>query len=200
MKQKKKIDYEKQLIDSYNRWNYLYQYGGSDPFWPDGCNLNLVRNHILYYRRQLEEEQYFPEVYYWDVPAEVNNYFMARADAIPDNAARSLLVLKSDPNYQFLVSNVGQLSKEDAKAVCYGAVVGYVHSLEEWLARLCQIKDEISERDFSDILVNLRRYENATGYQKSFARCRRGIEVILQKRQNSMWDFVEEKNGQLSLF
>lgn len=200
MKQKKKIDYEKQLIDSYNRWNYLYQYGGSDPFWPDGCNLNLVRNHILYYRRQLEEEQYFPEVYYWDVPAEVNNYFMARADEIPDNAARSLLVLKSDPNYQFLVSNGGQLSKEDAKAVCYGAVVGYVHNLEEWLSRLCQIKDGISEREFSDILVNLRRYENAAGYQESFARCRRKIETILQKRQNFIWNFVEEKNGQLCLF
>ena len=43
------------LEKAYERWDLLYKNGGSDPFWCDGTNLNLVRNHILYYREQCEE-------------------------------------------------------------------------------------------------------------------------------------------------
>lgn len=32
MKKEKKEDYEKELQACYDRWNYLYQHGGSDPF------------------------------------------------------------------------------------------------------------------------------------------------------------------------
>lgn len=28
-------------------WWHIYEYGSSDPFWPDGCNLNLTRTHIM---------------------------------------------------------------------------------------------------------------------------------------------------------
>lgn len=27
-------------------WQDIFEHGCSDPAWPDGCNLNLVRNHI----------------------------------------------------------------------------------------------------------------------------------------------------------
>lgn len=46
--------YKSGITDSIQRWKFLDTHGGSDPFWSDGCNMNLVRNHILYYRRQLE--------------------------------------------------------------------------------------------------------------------------------------------------
>ncbi len=35
------------------RWHYLRENGCSDPFWPDGTNLNLVRNHIIFDLREI---------------------------------------------------------------------------------------------------------------------------------------------------
>lgn len=29
------------------RWRDIFEDGCSDPAWPDGCNLNLIRNHII---------------------------------------------------------------------------------------------------------------------------------------------------------
>lgn len=29
------------------RWREIFAHGCSDPAWPDGCNLNLTRNHII---------------------------------------------------------------------------------------------------------------------------------------------------------
>lgn len=29
------------------RWRDMFTHGCSDPAWPDGCNLNLTRNHII---------------------------------------------------------------------------------------------------------------------------------------------------------
>lgn len=59
---------KKSIIDElrkdYDRWNFLYVNGGSDPFWSDGSNLNLVRNHILNDKRrckELLEESELPE-------------------------------------------------------------------------------------------------------------------------------------------
>lgn len=45
------------LAKAYDQWENLQKQGGSDPFYPDGVNLNLVRNHILYYKQRIEEEQ-----------------------------------------------------------------------------------------------------------------------------------------------
>ncbi|NMD99915.1 hypothetical protein HF878_10725 [Selenomonas bovis] len=28
-------------------WQDIFEHGCSDPAWPDGCNLNLTRNHII---------------------------------------------------------------------------------------------------------------------------------------------------------
>lgn len=36
-------------------WDDLKKNGCSDPAWPDGVNLNLVRNHIIYWYRLLRE-------------------------------------------------------------------------------------------------------------------------------------------------
>ena len=37
------------------RWNHLAGGGCQDPGWPDGVNMNLVRNHIIYWYGILEE-------------------------------------------------------------------------------------------------------------------------------------------------
>lgn len=193
-----KEDYEKELQACYDRWNYLYQHGGSDPFWPDGCNLNLVRNHIMIYKRRLEEENRFPDVYYREIPPEVDDSYMARADEILTNSARSLATYKNDANYQFLITNVALLSKKESESISCGNILGYVSGIESLLSEF----NEKSERERTDALVSLRRHEDPDGYLESFARCRKGMEILLAKKtvQDSTWGLVEEANGQMSLF
>lgn len=63
-------------------WQDLNENGGSDPFSPDGRNMNLVRNHILWYKEQIREicgEGGFPlpSGYYIPTPPEVDDGYMA---------------------------------------------------------------------------------------------------------------------------
>ena len=60
----------------------INQNGCSDPFWPDGCNMNLTRNHVICYQRQLREictenQLPLPDEYYFAVPPGVDNSYMA---------------------------------------------------------------------------------------------------------------------------
>lgn len=36
-------------------WQDMFENGCSDPMWPDGCNLNLTRNHIISTLRGLRD-------------------------------------------------------------------------------------------------------------------------------------------------
>ena len=64
------------------QWKDINQNGCNDPFWSDGCNMNLTRNHIIYYQRQIaeicaENQLPLPVEYYLSVPPEVDNDYMA---------------------------------------------------------------------------------------------------------------------------
>lgn len=64
------------------RWEEINEHGCNDPFWTDGCNMNLVRNHIISYKCLMLEEQdrtgeELPESFYYQTPPEVDNYYMA---------------------------------------------------------------------------------------------------------------------------
>lgn len=72
----------KRIKEEIDHWKDTNEYGCHDPFWPDGCNMNLVRNHIIYYRRKIEElcrihDVRLPSEYYLPVPPEVDNEYMA---------------------------------------------------------------------------------------------------------------------------
>ncbi len=36
-------------------WKHIQEHGCNDPFYPDGCNMNLTRNHILSYKGEIRE-------------------------------------------------------------------------------------------------------------------------------------------------
>lgn len=68
------------------KWKYIRDNGCSDPFLSDGANMNLVRNHIAYYRGELRA---LCTEAGWDLPCEAfvadppevdKNYF-ARPDS-----------------------------------------------------------------------------------------------------------------------
>jgi hypothetical protein len=63
-------------------WKDINQNGCNDPFWSDGCNMNLTRNHIIYYQSKIHEactenQLPLPEECYLSLPPEVDNNYMA---------------------------------------------------------------------------------------------------------------------------
>ena len=63
-------------------WKDINQNGCNDPFWSDGCNMNLTRNHIIYAQRQIREiceknQTPLPEECYLSIPPEVDQLYMA---------------------------------------------------------------------------------------------------------------------------
>jgi len=74
---------EKNLQERYERWLHIRKEGCSDPYWADGTNLYLVRNHCLYYRCQIAElcDTYgfsYPKSYLRTLPPELPMDFMTK--------------------------------------------------------------------------------------------------------------------------
>lgn len=104
------------LSSEYDRWERYYRDGGSDPFWSDGANMWLIRNHILYYRRQIEEElspDEYPEAYFREVPPEVDPNYMAKPDEIRKAAKETYSAIINSREYTWIMHNLGyeRLSK-----------------------------------------------------------------------------------------
>lgn len=64
------------------RWIDYRDNGCNDPSWADGVNMNLTRNHIKYYKREIErlcgENGFeFPAQYFIPTPPEVDRQYMA---------------------------------------------------------------------------------------------------------------------------
>lgn len=63
-------------------WLCICDYGCNDPFWADGCNMNLTRNHIINDKQIIAEicaetGAKYPDEYYIPTPPEVDNSYMA---------------------------------------------------------------------------------------------------------------------------
>ncbi len=170
---------EQELIQAYDRWERLYKNGGSDPYWTDGVNLNLVRCHIIDGRERLEELCYFPEVYTRSVPPEVDPQYMARKDEIRTNAQKSLEAMQENEDYQYLLKNCRRIEDKAAKGICLWNVIGYVRGLQEYIKR--------------DSVIEMRRFERPESYLQSFKVCRERMEKILDRQEI-------EKEGQLTIF
>jgi hypothetical protein len=80
-----------EYMDELGNWEFIHQYGCSDPFWPDGCNLNLIRSHCIWYQKQMEEickENSLPVPETPPLPAEVDEDFMAPYGRFPNRLAK----------------------------------------------------------------------------------------------------------------
>lgn len=80
--EKKVKSYSEQIRKEISHWKDINQNGCSDPFWSDGCNMNLTRNHILYDQRLIREicaenKLPLPEECYFSPPPEVDMDYMA---------------------------------------------------------------------------------------------------------------------------
>lgn len=143
----------KELRDSYERWNHILQNGAGDPFWEDGSNMNLVRNHIIYYKRQCEAEllpEEYPEEYFWGLPTEVDNKYMALPEEIREHAIESLAVYEANEDYQYLKNVVNRLTEKQKSQISITNVINYVAGLKSFIK--------------NDSLVEMRRHEHPERY------------------------------------
>lgn len=189
-KKKEKVNLAAELERSYERWEYLKEHGGSDPFYADGTNMNLVRNHILHYKGKMLEEygadhDKYPPIFYRELPPEVNADYIARAGEIRDKAVESLDGYLADPNFQYLLMNQGMLGKKEAEKICLYNVLGYVSGL----ARAIKDGDLITMRGHAGRLEV---------YQEAFARCAAKMMELISKKKTE--PEREKENVQLSLF
>lgn len=156
-KSDKNFDCAAALEKSFARWDFIRENGCSDPFWADGVNLNLVRNHIIFCKQKLSEEAtlfLLPEAFYRETPPLVDNNYMARADEIRQNAARSMQKIDEDENLKFVREQSANLTEKQLKQLCIPAILGYAENLSR----------AISEDD----LLTMRRYDNPQSYLESF--------------------------------
>ena len=175
-----------ELERSFIRWDNLNQYGGSDPFWEDGCNMNLVRNHIINYKQEIKKQNKTSEICQRETPPKVDNKYMARAEEIRINANRSLKIYKGNRDFEYLTEVSSQLNKYQANETCILNVINYVKGLEKFI--------EI------DSLIDMRRHESSKSYIESFERCRRNVENLIGSRPKII--FYENSNqlqGQMSI-
>lgn len=151
-------DYATALENDYARWDELFTNGGSDPFWTDGVNLNLVRNHILYDKEQLKKQENslfgLPEIYYREIPPEVDSNYMARPDEIRANARKAMEIIDADENLKFVRQQFPSLSEQQRKQYCLPAIINYAENLRRAIA--------------ADDLIIMRRYEHLDSYLESF--------------------------------
>lgn len=98
---KKREKTARELIDEYSadisreiaEWQDIAENGCNDPFWSDGCNMSLIKNHILYYKRiiaELCEENGLPlpSEFFLPTPPDVSPNYMANITS--DNAKARL--------------------------------------------------------------------------------------------------------------
>ena len=174
-----KYDPAVELQKSFDRWEDIFEHGCSDPFYPDGVNLHLVRNHIIHYRKDIEEtypDGQRPEIYNREIPPEVDSGYMARADEIRAAAKNALEAYKADDNYRYIRRHADAVIGKERHDLCIDNVLGYVTGLER------------ATRD--DDLVAMRSHRDPSWRLQSFERCAVGIRAALEN----------PRQGQTNLF
>lgn len=176
-KREREPDYAAELEKSFDCWDEIFTKGGSDPFWSDGVNLNLVRSHIIGYKEQLAEREDtllgLPKIFYRETPLLVDKDYMARPDEIRENARKVMERIDSDENLKFIREQSASLSEQQIKRWCIPAIINYAENLRRAIAE--------------DDLITMRRYENPDRYLESFETAARTIKNS-EIEQNSSVD------------
>lgn len=84
-----------ELMTAHAHWLSLLEKGCNDPFWTDGTNINLVRNHIIFYRKTIinlchMRNLVVPECYYEPVPPKVDENYMANLHPTDEHQVKRL--------------------------------------------------------------------------------------------------------------
>lgn len=175
------------IAEEVKHWQDLKDHGGSDPFWEDGCNMNLTRNHIIICKNEIEkmckeDGIEYPEGYNIPTPPQVAGNYMAKPDQIREDAKNSLTLYEKDENYHFLLKIEPELSEKEKDTTCIKNVIGYVSGLRDYIE--------------TDDLLGMRRHRNPEWRMDSFKNCRERVEKLRKPKEKP----AQLPTGQLSIF
>lgn len=84
--------HESEIVSEISRWNHLNKHGGSDAIWPDGVNMNLVRNHIIYHLMELDKLKKQPtQLSMFDTQPETPSQEILKDKRIPPKVPNSFM-------------------------------------------------------------------------------------------------------------
>lgn len=178
------IPYEERSIEEiqamidreFEHWNDMCANGCNDPNWHDGVNMNLTRNHILYYYRILDgkteqgEQLTLFSAITTDrrpVPPEVPQDYMAKPDELVEGAKRTLAAILQDENYKYLASLDKHISTLARKNSSYDNIIKYPVSLKHALETL----------DYP----RMRSYQNTEYWINGYVGMRKRIDEEIQR-------------------
>lgn len=101
-----------ELENSFVRWEVLFNLGGEDPYWQDGANMYLVRNHISHAKANLLKlcgEGRLPELWHRPTPPEMPWDYMAQEDELLRKGAELVLSGAKEATYVRDAMNRGDL-------------------------------------------------------------------------------------------
>ena len=160
-------DYALELARDFDRWNHILTDGTTDPFWPDGTNLNLVRRHIINAKHAIEKKmkpEDFPEIYARPTPPEVSDDFMVNAEGIRIRATSLLADCEANKNYRYINKMREFLPQEELEKLGIATLMGRISLLKESLA--------------SGDLVTMRWFRYSDDILEDLEKCAAGIRAI----------------------
>ncbi len=175
-----------ELKKSYEQWQKLYSQGGCDPNWSDGQNMNLVRNHIIFRKREIEkccEPEEYPAEYFFEIPPEVPSDYMAKAEEIRRDAKLLLNHHLQDEDYHYLRSRAYELTEKQKDS----SGINYI------LASVLGLKTAIENDD----LVSMRRVVNSARSYNLITECAKRVrELALPENvQMTLFSYLEQEDG-----
>ena len=104
-------NYEQEIEKALAHWQHMAKYGCSDPFWPDGVNMNLVRNHIIWYLVHIAELQ--------QKPRQISMFETVEKTITNDVMSDPRLPIQVDHNYMATDRKLNVSPEENARLVRY---------------------------------------------------------------------------------
>ena len=173
----------KECKQSYERWTELHSNGCRDPCWTDGVNLNLVRNHIIHYKRQMaalykEQGVEPPPILLRELPPRLDPKFMANADEIRQQAADVMTKIGQMPELGELRSIYPGLSPAQRKQ-------SGCQFLMNWISRL---KSAIEQDDL--VVMRIHHWQADEVYEKMGEALAQAKAMPVESYQLSMFDIA----------
>lgn len=165
-----KEDLAFKLMGKFLEWENAKIEGSSSPVWTDGQELNHIRDSIIYLKREMESLDYLPEIYYRETPPVMPQRYMAHPEEIRQKAKETLNICKENEDYQFIFSHGTPLDEQQKSWICLDGILNSVLRME----RMIRV----------DNLVEMKKYDKADKYLKSFEVCRKGLEELLEELED----------------
>ena len=180
--EKEKLKLTGILEERFQHYDEVLENGCNDPLWADGVNLNLIRNHIIIAKRNIEEVfsvEDYPDVYYRMTPKKIDDDYMAKPDKIREKAKEVLDMFNSYFYLEELKNASYYLDKNQLLETGIGSVLCLIQYLDE------AIKE--------DDLVGMRRlYKNSDFKMKEFEKAYENLREINmeEERQISLFEMM----------